>query len=126
MKRTRAAVDSATPASFAVSKKVKLDPFNGGDIMPGVRVTLHDGVVLVGLQEPTQKDGVCLRLPDACLTRFVPATDIASVSPVVEPRVSELSYQTDIKKGIGGLGTHRRRHTYPDSEVGPVGGGVRS
>lgn len=107
--------------SFASCTKVKLDSWNFGASLRGVRVLKRDGETFVALVVSVDTSFVQLRLPDTHLPVFVALSDIESMCDVVETPMHPYGYTMMHKSGLGGLGPHIRRQMFPDSESNDVG-----
>ena len=104
--------------AFLGSDVVKLDTWNDGKAMQGVRVTMCTGEVHLGLLQSSDDVELVLRIADDVLPLRLSRKSVSRTEAVADVRVPSLSYSTCTKVGLGGLGTHTRRIMYSDSERG--------
>lgn len=122
-------------ASFASSFKVKLDAWNEGYALQGVRVRKKSGDVVLGLVDrqtvlglndgQTTAASIALRIADKYLPVHIPMAEIEAVEQVPETPLDAHGFRT-VHKGLGGVGPHIRRCMFPDSEQDEVGGFVNN
>lgn len=102
----------------------KLAAFNGGAPLRGARVVLSTGVELVGLVKTLRDGRLRVYLADGVVPKTLACRECVRIEDIVPERVPELAYTMEVKHGLGGIGRHLRRRTYPDSETEAVRGMV--